>query len=109
MREEGLLGRVLRVDPGAGVFGRVPGVEVGVEVDYCYGAVDLVEGAEGGEGDAVVATEGEEFGNVAVGISRGLAVGWCGAVGEVGEGFAHLAKGEGVVEGRDGDVAAVDD
>jgi hypothetical protein len=30
-------------------------------------------------------------------------------VGEVGEGFAHLAQGEGVVEGRDGDVAAVDD
>lgn len=29
-------------------------------------------------------------------------------MGEVGEGFAHLAEGEGIVEGRDGNVAAVD-
>lgn len=55
VREEGLLGRVFRVDPGAGVFGRMPGVEMGVEVDDGDGAVDTVEGAEGGEGDAVVA------------------------------------------------------
>lgn len=58
MREEGLLGRVFGVDPGAGVFSRVPSVEVGVEVDYCYWPVDLVEGAEGGEGNAVVAAQG---------------------------------------------------
>lgn len=41
--------------PGGGVFGGEPGVEVGVEVHDCEGeAVDAGEGAEGGEGDAVV-------------------------------------------------------
>lgn len=67
VREEGLLRGVFRVDPGAGVFGRVPGVEVGVEVHDGDGAVDFVQGAEGGEGDAVVAAEGEQFGLIAIG------------------------------------------
>jgi hypothetical protein len=109
VREERLLRGVFRVDPGARVFGWVPGVEVGVEVDYCYGAVDAVEGSQGREGNAVVAAEGEEFRDVAVGVGGRLAGGGCGAVGKVCEGFAHLAQGEGVVEWRDGDVAAVDD
>lgn len=47
----------LGAGPGTGVFGWVPGVEVGVEVEDCDGlAVDFVEGPEGGEGDAVVAS-----------------------------------------------------
>ncbi len=42
--------------PGRRVFGRVPGVEVGVEMEDGDGlAVDLGEGAEGGEGERVVA------------------------------------------------------
>ena len=46
----------LRGTPGGRVFGGVPGIEVGVEVDDCDGLrVDGVEGAQGGEGDAVVA------------------------------------------------------
>ena len=53
MGEAGLVGLG---GPGGGVFLRVPGVEVRVEVDDCYGlGVDFVEGAESGEGDAVVA------------------------------------------------------
>jgi len=41
----------------------VPGVEVGVEVEDCDGpAVDFVKAAEGGEGEGVVAAEGDEFG-----------------------------------------------
>lgn len=37
-----------------------PGVEVGVEVDYGDGAVGGGDGAEEGEGDGVVASEGDE-------------------------------------------------
>jgi hypothetical protein len=81
VREERLLRGIFRVDPGARVFGWVPCVEVGVEVDYCHWAVDLVEGTEGGEGDAVVTAEGEEFGNVPVGVGGGFASGRRGAVG----------------------------
>ena len=109
VREEGLLRGVFGVDPGARIFGWVPGVEVGVEVNYCYWTVDLVEGSQGREGDAMVAAEGEEFGDVAVGVGGRFAGEWRGAMGQVGERFAHLTEGEGVVEGRDGDVAAVDD
>ena len=49
--------------PDGGVGARVPGVEVGVEVEEGDGAgVGFGKGAEGGEGDAVVAAEGDEFG-----------------------------------------------
>ena len=38
--------------PGGGVFRRVPGVEVSVEMEDCDGAaVDFVEASEGGEGE----------------------------------------------------------
>jgi hypothetical protein len=45
---------------------------------------------------------------VAVGVCGGFTVGRSVAVSEIGEGFAHLAQGEGVVEGCYGNVAAVD-
>lgn len=56
----------------------------------------------------MVAAEGEELGDAAVRDGGGGVGGGGLAVREVGEGLGHLAKGEGVVEGRDGDVAAVD-
>ena len=103
-----LLCWIIRVDPGGGVFGWVPGVEVRVKVHDRYIPVYAVESAESRESDAVVAAEGEEFRDAAVGDGGLGVVGRGFAVGEVGEGFGHLAQGEGVVEGGDGDVAAVD-
>lgn len=75
---------------------------MGVEMDDRDGlAVDLVEGPQRAERDAVVAAEGEEFG-FAVGVGGGAGVQF-----EVGGG--ELLEGEGVVEGGEGDVAAVED
>lgn len=74
----------LLAGPGGGVLGRVPGVEVGVEVDDAEGrAVRLLEGAEGGEGEAVVAAEGDELGLVEDG-------GDGGSLAQLGEGDGHL-------------------
>ena len=108
VREEGLLVRVFGVEPGGGVGEGRPCVQVGVEVDYGYGAVDFVQSAESGEGDGVVASECQELGCAAV-CDGALLVGCgCGAVREAGVCLRHLPQREGVVEGRDGDVAAVD-
>ena len=83
----------------------IPGVEVGVEVQDGEGLlVDGVEGAEGGQRNAVVAAEGDEF------WVRHVFVEGRGTAGpELEEGFRHLREGESFVEGVDGDVGAVDD
>ena len=93
--------------PGGGVGARVPGVEVGVEVQNGNGlGVGSGEGAEGGQRDAVVAAEGDEFG---VRVAGGVGEGEGPSGEELCVGGGHLVEGEGVVEGGDGDVAAVED
>lgn len=98
----------------------MPGVEVGVEVEDGDGlGVDLGEGAEGGESEGMVASEGYEFGlgpwwQLVVGglrLSFRLRFRVDGGVAgtEFEVGFAHLTESKGIVEGCDGDVAAVED
>ena len=108
--EEGLGGGLVRIEPGRGVLGGMPGVQVGVEVHDGDGpAVFGVQGTESGQGDAVVAAEGDEARGLEVRRGRGGRDGWRGAAAELQEGFAHLAEGESIVKGGDGDVAAVED
>lgn len=105
--------------PGSGgVFGWVPGVEVGVKVHDCEwgGVVDFVKGSEGGEHDTVVASQGEEFGVSEGGSGTGAARGFVVRSEEGGRtgsefqvGGCHLFECEGIVKGRDWNVAAVDD
>ena len=83
----------------------MPRVEMGVEVHHRDGLfVDLVQSAQGRERDAVVATQGEEFRVRPGRLSEGRGA---GVERQVGGG--HLVEREGVVEGSDGDVAAVED
>ena len=105
MREVGLATGV--GGPGGRIGAGVPGVEVGVEVEDGDGlGVGFREGAEGGEGDRVVAAEGDEFGvDVGWGVGEGK---WTPGQ-ELSVGGGHLVEGQGVVEGGDGDVAAVED
>ena len=70
--------------------------------------VDLVQGSESGEGDAVVASEGEDFGDMRRWGGRIVGEGG-GARAELEKGGCHLFQREGVVEGRHGYVAAVED
>jgi len=103
--------RLLR-EPVRGVAHGVPRVEVRVEVQHRDGLpVDLVQRAQGGQGDAVVAAEGDQpgpAGGDALGAVRGVGGGGGGAGQQLQEGLVHLALGEAVVEGGDGDVAAVE-
>ena len=69
-------------------------------------AVCLLQSSQGGQRDGVVAAERDELG-VDVGGRVGVGPGAAGEELEVG--FGHLAQGERVVEGRHGDVAAVED
>lgn len=118
--EETLLGGVVEVgavvdagDLGGGTAKDLglPRVEMGVEVDHANGAVGAVDGAQQGQGDGVVAAEGDD-------TRQGLAV--LGRAGLVGVGlglaaqdgvvaFLDLVEGVGVVVRGDGDVAAVED
>ena len=83
-------------DPGGGVLARVPGVEVGVEVqEGDGGVVDGVEGAQRGEGDGVVAAEGDDF---RVGVGGRVGEGERAPGEELGVGFGHLAEGQDVVD-----------
>lgn len=53
----------LLAGPRGRVFGWVPGIEVGVEMQDGYGlCVDFIESSEGGEGEGVVAAEGDDLG-----------------------------------------------
>ena len=54
--------------PGRRIFGRVPGVEMGVEVKYCNRTpIDLVKSSQGWECNTMVSPQGEQF---RLGISR---------------------------------------
>ncbi len=92
--------RLLR-RPRARVLGRVPGVEVGVEVEDADGAVDLAEGAQGRQREAVVAAERDQPG-LGPPRRRGL------ARPELLERRAHLPQRQRVVHRRRRDVAAVE-
>ena len=97
------------VGGGAAEDFRLPGVEVGVEVDDGDGAVGLVDAAQQGEGDAVVAAEGDEAGEGGAGFGEtgeaGVGVGFAREEGVVA-GF-DLLEGVGVVVGCYGDVCGV--
>jgi hypothetical protein len=69
-------------------------------------AVGPGQGTQGREGDGVVATEGDEFG---VDVRGWVGVGERTARQELEVGLGHLAESEGVVQGRDGDIAAVEE
>jgi hypothetical protein len=67
IRQQTLLGSMVEI--GAVVYGRdfrgraaedlgLPGVEVGIEVDYGDGTVSAIYGAQEGEGDCVVTAKG---------------------------------------------------
>jgi len=93
----------LLFQPGARILGRVPGVEVCVEVqDSNLLAVDAVEGAEGGEGNAMVTSEGQDLG---FGEGGTLSCRFAAAKDLVC--FSHLPEGNFVVEGSDGNVSTV--
>jgi hypothetical protein len=67
-------------------------------------AIGSLQGAKSGKGDGVIAAEGDEF---RVDVRYGVGIGQWSPRQEFEVGFRHLADGEGVVEGCDGDVAAV--
>ena len=105
VREVGLGARV--GGPGGGIGAGMPGVEVRVEVEDGDGlGVGLAESAEGGKSDAVVAAEGDEFG---VDVRWGVGEGQRAPGEELCVRGGHLVEGQRVVEGGDGDVAAVED
>lgn len=95
----------LRARPRTRVFLRVPRIQMRIEMHHRHGPpIDPVQRPERGQRDAVIAAQGQEFG---LGV-RGVDLGG-GAGAEFEEGGCHLVQGEGVVEGGDGDVAAVED
>jgi hypothetical protein len=76
-----------------------------VKMEDCdWLAIGPLQGAKSGEGDGVIAAKGDEF---RVDVRCGVGIGQWSPGQEFEVGFRHLADGEGVVEGRDGDVAAV--
>lgn len=80
---------------------------MGVKVqDGDWLVVGPLQGAEGWEGDGMVAAEGDEF-RVDVRCRVGVGERWTRQELEIR--FSHLAESEGVVEGCDGDVATVED
>ena len=81
----------------------MPGVEVSVEMKDGNGlSVDLVEASKGGEGNGVVAPEGDDLGAGSGGRERG-------AVADFQVSGCHLREGHGIVERRHRHVAAVED
>lgn len=83
----------------------MPRIQVRIEVQYRNGAaIDLVKCSKGWKCNAMVAAQGEEFWLWVSWVYEG----W-GAGAEFEEGETHLVKCSSVVEGGDGDVAAVED
>jgi hypothetical protein len=66
--------------------------------------VGSLQGAKSGKSDGVVAAKGDEF---RVDVRCGVGIGQWSTGQEFEIGFRHLADGEGVVKGCDGDVTAV--
>lgn len=89
----------------------IPRIEMRVKVQDRDGLlVDLVQGPQGRQGNAVVAAERDELGlpgGDALGSVRGGRRGQGRSGPKLHEGLVHLALGEAVVERRDWDVAAV--
>lgn len=80
----------------------MPGVEVSVKMKHGdRAAMKGVEGAEGWEGDAVIAAESEQDGRVGGRGRRARA--------ELEVCLCHLAKRECVIEGCDGNVTTIED
>lgn len=97
-------GGLLRDDAGVPRVG-VPGVEVGVQVDDGDWAIDLLQAAQDGEHDAVVASQAEDAGLRPRGARR-----WCGVVEQdLAVSLLHLDECVLSVERRDWDVSTVDD
>jgi len=64
--EEGLLVGVIRVEPSRGILGRVPGVQMSVEVNHSHVAVDFIQGSKGWKGNTVVTTQTQQLGLLSV-------------------------------------------
>lgn len=90
---------------------RLPGVEMRVEVDDADGAIRFVDAAEEGQGDGMVATEGDDAGKCLARLADARGVGSCGrrASEEYVVPIFDLLESIGIVVRRYRDVSAVND